>query len=114
MNRQIIHRKLTDVLHDIQRQGGYAAPTITDDTKPLADLEGFDSPLAVEATTELSGRLGMTIPAGENIFKAKGIARALTIREIVEVLVRIATTSPVAARSGNSNAAAATPHTSAT
>lgn len=114
MNRQTIGDKVNQTLREIQLQGGYAAPAISDKTRPLEDLEGFDSELAVEATSELSRKLGITIPAGENVFKAKGIARPLTVKEIVDALARTAATEHEGAgdRGGQSTAGGA-PRTAA-
>ena len=94
MNRQQIREKLVEVLRDIQVQGGYAAPEITDETRPLEDLEGFDSYLGVEVTSDVSRKFGISIPVGENVFKAKGVARPLALNEVVDVLASIAATSP--------------------
>lgn len=104
MDRETIREKLIAVLCDIQLEGGYDAPTITDQTRPLQDLEGFDSPLAVEATSKLSQVIGIMIPAGVNVFKANDIARALTLSETVDVLVRLATANGRAAGGDNGQA----------
>ena len=97
VNRELIRTQLIQTLRDVQQLGGYGDPTITDNTKPLEDLPGFDSHLAVELTSELSRKLHISIPPGENLFRAKGVARALDLGEIVDALARLGTSGPAIA-----------------
>ena len=104
MDKAFIREKLTAVLLHIQQAQKYPAPVLTGATRPMEDLQGFDSPLAVSATSRLAAALGIEIPAGRNIFREKGGTRALTIDEIVEVVSGLALARAQAAGS----AAAAT------
>ena len=103
MDKSTIREKLIAVLLHIQQAQKYPAPVLTGATRPMEDLQGFDSPLAVSATSRLAAALGIEIPAGRNIFREKGGTRALTIDEIVEVVLELASTG---AQKGGSAAAA--------
>jgi hypothetical protein len=82
-----IRTALEKILQQIQAAGGRPCPVISDSTKPIGDLEDFDSLLGVEATVLLEQELGCTLAAGTPFMSAKSSPRALTVAEIV---VRVA------------------------
>jgi acyl carrier protein len=88
MDKQQIQQVLIEVLTEIQTNSGQPAIEIDEDTSPIGDLPGFDSLTGIEATVELTHRLGHQI-GQENIFVSAQGTRALPIREIAERLYRI-------------------------
>ena len=78
------------VLEDIQRDSGYETGGITEDIRPLDDLEEFDSLMIPVATCILEDALGVRIPDKVNIFVAEGEKRTLTVREAAEVVCKSA------------------------
>lgn len=78
-----IRSSLVEVLNEIQAQSGRAVGVISDELRPLGDLEGFDSLNAEEAAALLSDRLGLEIE--ENPFiSAKG--KALSVGDVAKRL----------------------------
>ena len=61
MDHQQVTDALTQVLQEIQGYSGQSESQITPLTRPIGDLEGFDSINAVEAASILSDHLGQTI-----------------------------------------------------
>lgn len=79
-----IRAALEKVLRKIQAAGGRPCPTVILDTmKPVGDLAGFDSLLAVEATMLLEAELGVTLDSDTTPFMS-GSKRALTVTKIVD------------------------------
>lgn len=76
-------RAVTDVLTEIQRISGRETVEISSSSCPIGDLPGFDSLSGVEATVELSSRLGIDL-AGVNAFANEKGTRALRVSEIAE------------------------------
>ena len=89
-DRDTVRRALIAVLEHVQKSGNYPILTITDTTRPLEDLEGFDSHMGIIATSLLAAALGIPIPVDRNIFRAEGTTRKLTLKEVVDVVVKIA------------------------
>lgn len=71
------------VLRQVQAASGRECPNITDTTKPIGDLDDFDSLMAVEATVLLEQELGVTLADGTPFISSTGKKRALTVAEIV-------------------------------
>jgi acyl carrier protein len=82
LDKQAVREALIAVLRQVQKTSGRPCPEITDATKPVGDLQGFDSLLAVEATVLLEQKLGCTI--AEIPFFSETGTRALRVSAIVE------------------------------
>lgn len=82
LDKQAVRGALISVLRQVQKVSGRSCPEITDATKPIGDLQGFDSLLAVEATVLLEQKLGCTL--ADIPFISEGGTRALGIGAIVE------------------------------
>ncbi len=90
MNREDLHNTLVGVIHEIQSDSEYTPTPIGGTTRPLKDLEGFDSALSLDAMSMLSDALQVEIPTSRNIFVSDdGRRRSLTIDEIVDELDEI-------------------------
>lgn len=77
-----------DVLHRFQTRQGLDCPPLDDTTRPIHDLQKFDSPISLAATGMIGRKLGITIPPKTNIF---GDENGLyTIRKTVGLLCKIA------------------------
>jgi acyl carrier protein len=74
-----------DVLNSIQTASGRPCRPLTNDSRPLRDLDGFDSLNGLEATVKLERRLGCTFSA-TGVFVNTGATRALRLREVVAVI----------------------------
>jgi acyl carrier protein len=77
-----IRSALILAITEIQINSGHALIEITNETRPLGDLQDFDSLNAVEASTLLSEHLGCEITPDIGLFVGKG--EPLQICEIVE------------------------------
>jgi len=76
-------RVVTEVLQEIQSVSGRPATQISEHTRPIGDLDEFDSLNGVEATVELSDRLGIELP-GVNAFVNEKGTKALTVSEVAD------------------------------
>jgi acyl carrier protein len=72
-------------LKELQTGLGTATSEITDGTKPLLDLDFFDSLLGIETTLVLEERLGISCNA-DTIFKDKATGEPLAIAQIAFLL----------------------------
>ncbi len=79
-----IRSAVEKVLRQIQTTSGRECPEITDATKPIGDVDGFDSLMAVEATVLLEQELRCVLSEGTPFISVTGRTRALTIAEVVE------------------------------
>jgi acyl carrier protein len=77
------------VLRQVQAVSGRDCPDITDATKPIGDLDAFDSLMAVEATVLLEQELNVTLAEGTPFISTTGRKRALTVAEVVDCVVRM-------------------------
>lgn len=77
------------VLAQIQTLCGRECPAMTDQTKPIGHIDGFDSLLAVEATVMLEQVLERTLSQGTAFISADG-KKALSVSEIVDRVVEMA------------------------
>ena len=84
-----IRAALEKVLRSVQASSGRACPAITDATKPIGDLDAFDSLMAVEATVLLEGELNVTLAEGTPFVSAAGTKHALTVAEIVDRIAQM-------------------------
>lgn len=82
-------RIVADVLADIQVVSGREMSAISESTCPIGDLAEFDSLNGVEATVELSSRLGFDLP-GVNAFVNESGTKALTVSEVADGICKLA------------------------
>jgi hypothetical protein len=85
MDHQQVTDALTQVLSDIQSCSGRSISQITSETRPIGDLEGFDSVNAVETAAQLSGHLGR--PINPKIMLSSNPNEPLRICDIVDRIV---------------------------
>jgi hypothetical protein len=63
-------------------------PEFGDDMVPHGGLQCFDSQIATVATVMLQGKLGVSIPDGENVFAAG--STPLSIKQIIDRVIAVA------------------------
>jgi acyl carrier protein len=78
-----IRAAIEKVLRQVQAASGRPCQAITDATKPIGDLEEFDSLMAVDATVLLEQELAVALAEGTPFTSPTGRKRALTVAEIV-------------------------------
>jgi acyl carrier protein len=84
-----IEKTIIETLLELQAGCGEIGQEITQATAPLADLDFFDSLLAIETTLALEERLKCKCPE-DSAFVEKETAKALTIAEIAGRLAQLA------------------------
>jgi len=90
MNPEDVKAKLVKVLQEIQCDSGFKEMPIVGTTRPVTDLEGFDSPLWLDAIGMVAASLNINIPNHTNIFLAEdGSKQPLTIDESVTKICEI-------------------------
>jgi len=82
LDKQTVRAALVNVLRQVQETSGRPCPIITDKMKPIGELPGFDSLLAIEATVLLEQKLACTLADGTP-FISDGGTRALRFGDIV-------------------------------
>ena len=90
MDTTLVHRKLVEVLQNIQLTSGLECPPIVGATKPVEALPKFDSKIWPVAIGMLAAELGITIADDVNIFRREKSCIALTIDETVAMVVALA------------------------
>ena len=85
MNKNDVREKVIQSLRQVQEISGRPVGELDSDTKPIGDLEGFDSLSGVETTVLLSELIGHEI-SGDNIFVSQHENSALSIAEICDSL----------------------------
>ncbi len=85
MEKQEIMTKVVHAVAEVHEASGRSIGGIGASTRPLQDLEGFDSLSGVEATVMLSESLGVDLPE-DNPFISKDGKQALSIGEITDNL----------------------------
>ncbi len=89
MGTDDVAAKLAQIHREYQQNGGFDdGDKITADSRPLADLNGFESDFIPEIVRRIARELGNPLPKGtrvKNIYVEKG--RKLTIREIAKKFV---------------------------
>jgi acyl carrier protein len=88
MNRAEVVKAIIGVLEELQSISGRPAAQISERTCPIGDLDEFDSLNGVEATVELSDRLGIDLP-GVNAFVTEKGTKALTVSEVADAICRL-------------------------
>ena len=89
MTKTEVLQSIVDVLSFVQSMSGRKPVNIAPNTCPIGDLEQFDSLNGVEATVELSTRLGIELP-GSNAFVNGDGTKALTVSEIADAILQLA------------------------
>ena len=86
-----IRAAVEKVLKAVQQMSGRQCPPITDATKPIGDLEGFDSLSGVEATSLMERELNCTLADGSAFVheSPSGKRRALTVAQAVERITQM-------------------------
>src|SRR5262245_26757143 len=79
-----IRAALEKVLRQVQTVSGRPCPDITDTTRPIGELDAFDSLMAVEATVLLEQELNVALAEGTPFISTTGRKRALSVAEIVD------------------------------
>ena len=85
MDKNDVREKLVQSLRQVQESSGRPVGELDSDTKPIGELEGFDSLSGVETTVHLSELLGHEI-SNENIFFSEDGSRALSVEQITDSL----------------------------
>ena len=88
MDKSEITEKLIYSIAEVQKMSGRPLEAINSATKPVGDIQGFDSLNGVEAAVILSESLGCELPA-ETLFISKKGKRALSIAEIAADVSKI-------------------------
>ena len=89
MDKDDVVRVITKVLTELQELSGQKPSAISGNTCPIGDLDAFDSLNGVEATIELSDRLGFELP-GVNAFANEEGTKALTVLEVAANICNVA------------------------
>lgn len=92
MDHKLVTDALTQALSEIQSCSGRSVSQMTPETRPIGDLEGFDSVNAVEAASILSGHLGQRIDP--KIMLSTNPNEPLRICDIVDRIVSGDATHP--------------------
>ena len=86
MDRQEIVTKVIETVTQVQDVSGRSNAGIGVSTRPVGDVEGFDSYSGVEATVMLSMSLGVDLPNDYNPFVSSDGKSALSVGEIANNL----------------------------
>ena len=86
MDRQQIVTKVVQTVAQVQEVSGRPSAGIGVSTRPVRDVEGFDSLSGVEATVMLSESLGVDLPEDYNPFISRDGKQALSVGEIADSL----------------------------
>jgi acyl carrier protein len=92
MTKDQIRTAVLSALQEIQVMSGRAWDPLSDNSRPIGALLGFDSPNGVEFTCSIEEKLKCSIPDDENLCVEdlpKGRRRARSVKEIVEVLSKL-------------------------
>lgn len=84
-----VREQLIGVLRTIQVNSGLACPPLDGATKPVEDLEKFNSKVWAPAIAMLALALGVDIADDINIFVAEDGERALSIDEAAALVCKI-------------------------
>lgn len=85
MDRENILQHVVLAVAQTQEASGRSSNGIEESTKPIGDVEGFDSLNGLEVTMALSQSLGYEI-ADDNLFVSKDGSRALSIAEMTDTI----------------------------
>ncbi len=82
MDRENVVGLVIDAVRQVQEASGRAGGNINSNTRPLRDIDGFDSHSGVEASVLLSESLGYEIP--DEVFVPNAGPRLLSVDEIAD------------------------------
>lgn len=88
MDADAVTTAVHQVLARIQGAQKLNCPELSDNLKPLKDLERFDSPMSLAATGMIGRKLGLTIPPKTNVFGNK--SGLFTLKQTVAFLCKLA------------------------
>ena len=94
MDRDDIVRHVIVAVTQVQETSGRSVGGIGPDTRPLKDLQDFDSLCGVEATVLLSEAVGRELP--DSVFVPQEGSRLLTVKEIADSVAECLKTTQVA------------------
>ena len=83
MQAKEIESVIVGVLREVQTTSGRRWTDLNPESRPLGDLDGFDSLSAVEVTVAIEQKLGCKFD-GESIFASEDGKRALSLKQIAE------------------------------
>ena len=86
MEKQEIVTKVVQAVARVQEASGRSSGGIDVSSRPVQDVEGFDSLCGLEATVMLSESLGVHLPEDHNPFVSRNGNRALSVNEIADTL----------------------------
>ncbi len=92
MEQEEVENHLIEILQSIQSDCGYDIGNINSQTRPLIDLEGFDSELELRAISMLADKLQIYIPNEQRIFLlflSEDCKRLLSIKESAALVCEI-------------------------
>ena len=93
MDRDDIVRHIILAVTQVQETSGRSVGRIGPDTRPLKDLQDFDSLCGVEATVLLSAAVGHELP--DSVFVPQLGNRLLSAKEIADGVVECMKTAPM-------------------
>ena len=82
MDKDGIVRQVIQAVTQVQETSGRSVGNIGPETRPLKDLQGFDSLCGVEATVLLSEAVGRDLP--DSVFVPQIGSRLLTVNEVAD------------------------------
>src|SRR5262245_61612608 len=97
MTSNQIRKTVLSALQEIQEMSGREWVSLSDSSKPIGALSGFDSHNGVEFTCAIEEELECNISDDENLCVEdlpNGRRRARSITEIVNVISKLAETNP--------------------
>jgi acyl carrier protein len=94
MSFETVQQAIIEVLTEIQTISGREVVPMSGATCAIGDLPGFDSLNGIEATLEISTKLGYDFPV-DNLLIDDAAARALTIGEIAQRVCQLLDTAAV-------------------
>jgi hypothetical protein len=88
MTRSEVRDALVQAIREALEQNGEQAPEVSEETRPLRDLEGFDSLVCLEVEVILTKRLQHSV---EGIFRLDDgkKAKSLRVRQLVDDMCRL-------------------------
>ena len=81
----VLQKAVATVLREVQELSGREVCVVDGSTKPIGDLDGFDSLCGVEAGGMLGAKLGVDL-SGKNPFVTNDGTRARTVDEVAAAI----------------------------
>ena len=94
MNRDDMVRQVIDAVVEVQQASGRSIQGVGPGSRPLKDVEGFDSLSGVEATAVLSQALGRDLP--DSVFAPEEGNPSPSVNEIADKVLDYASGAKVA------------------